>query len=125
MQDDLIPDLFGNRIFSTDAKQDGLGQKYDSGKILAACLFEYFPDALMSVAEVATYGANKYVRNGWRDVPDKETRYADAFFRHILKDYMGEEFDDESGLRHKAHAAWNALALLQMEIENNKDKSID
>ena len=106
-----------------DQKIQSTGQKYDSGKILAACLFEYFPDALESVAEVATYGANKYVRNGWKDVPEKETRYADAFFRHILADYKGEERDDESGLRHKAHAAWNALALLQMEIE--KDKSID
>lgn len=94
--------------------------KYDYGKILAALPYEDFPDAILAVAEVGTFGANKYERHSWSTVENKRTRYKDAFHRHLLAIGTGEILDKESKLRHSAHAAWNALALLQMEIEDSK-----
>lgn len=99
-----------------------IGMKNDTGKILAATIFEYFPLALKEVAKVATHGAGVYARNSWSTVPDKEIRYEDAMIRHMLDMYSGEEFDKDSKLAHRAHFVWNALATLQMYLEK---KNID
>lgn len=93
------------------------GRKDDAGKVLAGILYEDFPNALLAVAEVATMGAEKYSRGNWKTVPNAETRYSDALHRHLLEAARGNDFDAESELLHKAHAAWNALALLEMEIK--------
>ena len=50
------------------------------------------------------------------DVPDGSARYKKALVRHIV----GPDFDEESGLRSLAHAAWNALAVLEFEINKRK-----
>jgi len=81
------------------------GVKADDGKTLAATLLD-FAYALDGVADVATFGANKYTREGWATVPDGEARYMDALFRHLLAS-RHEELDPESGRSHLAHAAWN------------------
>jgi hypothetical protein len=36
--------------------------------------------------------------------------------RHLLAQAAGEINDPESGLPHAAHAAWNALAVLELSI---------
>lgn len=92
------------------------GRKDDSGKIQAAIIFEDFPLALRELMKVATFGAQKYSRAGWKTVPDKETRYSDAKVRHQI-DSTQEDNDEESGCDHLAHEAWNTLALLQMKLE--------
>lgn len=92
------------------------GRKDDSGKIQAAIIFEDFPLALRELMKVATFGAQKYSRAGWKTVSDKETRYADAKVRHQI-DSTQEDNDEESGCDHLAHEAWNTLALLQMKLE--------
>lgn len=96
--------------------------KFDQGKLKAACLFEYFPNALEEVAEIATFGANKYERGGWVRVDNKKERYSDAMIRHLLSHYKGEKNDPESGMRHWAHFAWNALALLEIINEEEKNE---
>lgn len=93
------------------------GYKYDSGKVLAGVLYEDFPNALLAVAEVGTFGAHKYVRNSWKHVPSADIRYKDALHRHLLEAARGNAFDEESKLMHYAHAAWNALAVLELEIK--------
>lgn len=92
------------------------GLKYDSGKPIAAVLYQDFPHALSAVVDVATFGAKKYTRSGWRTVPDAAQRYADAMHRHMLAHARGERLDPESGLPHCAHIAWNALALAELEL---------
>ena len=37
--------------------------------------------------------------------------------RHYIKYKNGELIDEESGLQHLSHMAWNALAVLQLDIE--------
>ena len=90
------------------------GAKADMGKVKAGVIGD-FGLALLAVAEVGTHGADKYTRGGWQHVPSGQERYTDAMWRHLLKAGQ-EEFDQDSGLSHKAHAAWNALAVLELEI---------
>lgn len=92
--------------------QHEAGAKLDSGKVLAGVLSD-FGYALQAVAEVGSYGARKYTRHGWEEVPDGGQRYFDAKWRHLLSRHESE-FDIESGLRHLAHEAWNTLAELEL-----------
>jgi len=88
------------------------GSKLDAGKIEAGLLID-FGRALLAVAEIGTFGANKYTRQGWEKVPDGQRRYTDAMMRHLLKEKI-EANDPDSGLLHASHAAWNALARLEL-----------
>lgn len=89
------------------------GEKHDTGKPRTGLMISDFSRALRAVAEVSTYGAEKYSPSGWLKVPDAPERYLDALYRHLLADCT-EELDGESGLMHLAHAAWNLLALLEI-----------
>lgn len=91
------------------------GRKDDGGKALAAILYEDFPHAMQAVIEVASFGARKYARSNWLQVPDALQRYKDALHRHLLASQL-EPADSESGLPHAAHAAWNVLAVLELEL---------
>lgn len=93
------------------------GAKLDLGKSpVYRGLFSYFPRACMAVAEVSEAGANKYTWKGWVDVPDGINRYSDAIGRHICKEEIEGPIDADYGLRHAAHLAWNALAVLELKI---------
>ena len=91
------------------------GVKDDSGKSRTGLMFSNFSHALLAVSEVSTYGANKYTPNGWITVPDGRNRYTDALGRHLLTSFS-QKNDPESNLDHLAHAAWNALAILELTI---------
>lgn len=90
------------------------GAKLDAGKPIAGVLGD-FGLALLEVAKVGTFGAKKYTRGGWQTVPDGATRYGDALWRHMLYEQQ-EPKDPDSGLHHAAHAAWNALAKLELML---------
>jgi len=97
------------------------GNKYDGGKPKAGTLYEFFPNALMEVAKVSTFGCEKYERGGFHAVPNGEERYTDAMHRHLLQEMQGELKDEESGYLHAAHAAWGALCRLEF-ILRKKEK---
>lgn len=92
--------------------------KFDKGKARASLPFKDFPLALQELAKVSTMGANKYTAHSWKTVSNAEERYEDAFCRHFIQ-HWNEDVDTESGFSHLAHVAWNALALLQLELEKN------
>lgn len=94
--------------------QHAPGAKLDAGKTDVGLLWESFPNALTGVAMVATFGANKYTRNGWKEVPQGRQRYAAAEGRHKLERFKGFVNDEESGLPHQFHEVWNALAQLEL-----------
>lgn len=97
------------------------GAKLDAGKAeLLRGVIGYFPSALEAVAEVSSFGARKYTWGGWRSVPDGAARYGDAMVRHLTKEAYEGENDRDSGLRHAAHAAWNALARLELLLSGDK-----
>ena len=91
------------------AASDG---KADTGKCMMSLLMVQFGDLNKQVADVLTYGAEKYpkppLHDSWKTVPDAERRYTDALYRH-LHAYLvdGEEDDVESGKSHLAHAICN------------------
>lgn len=89
------------------------GAKADAGKCLAGVLHD-FSLALQDIADIGSFGAKKYTRGGWQSVPDAETRYFDAMWRHLLKS-RHEDLDPDSGLPHLAHMAWNLLAVLELQ----------
>lgn len=96
------------------------GAKQDAGKVRAGLFFRDFSRALLEVAKVTTYGANKYSPSGWLSVPDAQARYDDAKARHLLRGYQ-EEADPESELAHLAHEAWNVLALLELRLREREN----
>ncbi|MCK5612759.1 hypothetical protein KAR91_63385 [Candidatus Pacearchaeota archaeon] len=100
--------------------QHAAGAKLDDGKIQAGVLKD-FSLALTAIAEVGSFGANKYTRGGWQSVPNGIERYEDAFWRHLLKE-RHEPVDEDSGLLHQAHLAWNILARLEMTLRKNHER---
>lgn len=100
--------------------QHDTGAKLDFGKVDVGLVFESFPNALLAVAGVATFGANKYTRGGWKDVPNGLVRYAAAEGRHKLYRYKGEEVDPDSGMLHRTHEVWNALAQLEYVLSGRE-----
>ena len=103
------------------------GKKFDQGKapLFQGCL-QYFPRALMCVANVSAYGAKKYdvpfSDKNWSRLDDAFNRYTDGLARHLTLEGVSER-DDESGLLHAAHAAWNALARLELLL-NSMDEPV-
>lgn len=93
------------------------GAKLDAGKVRPALVIQGFRKALLAVSEVGTFGAAKYTDNGWKSVPDGRKRYEDALYRHLL----AEGVDEQSRLPHLAHAAWNLLAMLELEQQHLDD----
>lgn len=77
------------------------GRKFDGGKPRYGLLP---PKSLRGVAEVLTFGAEKYEVDNWKKVPDAKNRYFDAALRHIWAYKEGELNDPESGESHLAHA---------------------
>lgn len=88
------------------------GKKYDSGKPRVSLIFT---QALLEVAKVGTFGALKYDDHNWRKGM-KWSRLTDAQLRHLIAYVSGDRKDNESGLSHLAHVAWNALALVEYEL---------
>lgn len=95
---------------------DDQEQKQDAGKPPTyRGLIQRFPRALAAVADVSAFGHGKYGSwHGWEAV-DPE-RYLDAMGRHLLAHAGGETHADDSGLPHLAHAAWCALAVLEITL---------
>lgn len=92
------------------------GIKYDGGKVRPSLILDDMRNALNAVMQVAEFGAEKYSAGGWQFVDNGKERYRDAKFRHALN--PAGRRDDESGLLHLAHEAWNALALLELQIRD-------
>ena len=97
------------------------GKKYDEGKNRMGLVLQGFSNALWEVGRVGTFGANKYSPNSWQNLTNGKERYLDALCRHLFKHLQGEKVDDESGLLHLSHLAWNALCLLEFELEGKTD----
>lgn len=122
---------YNDKIFTTEKEYTSDSEekvaagnvKFDGGKSpVYRGGFAYFPRAIRAVAAVSDFGAAKYAWDGWRDIPDGLNRINNALGRHILDEAAGETHAPDSGHLHAAHIAWNALARLELmlqEVENN------
>lgn len=100
---------------STDSKErKGL-------PIVTGCL-DYFPDALLAVAQLSVYGNDKHNPGQplhWSK--EKSNDHADCCVRHLLeRGTLDYSYGRDKPIRHSAAAAWRALANLQIEIEQEK-----
>lgn len=86
------------------------GRKDDVGKLR----WDLLPSSIVQVVDVITYGAHKYGDNNWRSLESPRARYGAAMFRHFTAWLWGERCDPESGKHHLAHAATNALFLMEL-----------
>lgn len=75
------------------------------------------PEPIKELAAVLTFGAKKYAPNNWQKVPEARARYYAAMMRHLEAWRMGEIHDDESDLRHLAHALCCLTFLLWFEVK--------
>lgn len=83
----------------------------NSWSMVVAYLFKHGLCNKKQVIEIYTRGAEKYGDNNWKSVPDARNRYYSALKRH---DRPGNN-DEDWGLPHYAHMAWNAIALRWIE----------
>lgn len=90
------------------------GAKLDANKMRPSLVINGFPNALIEIIKLATFGANKYTDDGWREVPDGINRYTDAMYRHLLLEHSGEDIDPDSQMLHATQTAWNSLARLEL-----------
>lgn len=82
-------------------------------------VLDYFPDALVAVAIVSKVGNDQHNPGQplhW--AKEKSTDHADCLVRHLME----RGTIDTDGMRHSAKVAWRALALLQTEIDKEKEK---
>lgn len=103
--------IFQELMQDTHVKGDAKARK-----ALPICtgVLDYFPDALLAVAEVSRIGNEQHNPGQplhW--AKEKSTDEADALLRHLVD--RGRM--DSDGVRHSAKVAWRALALLQREID--------
>lgn len=89
------------------------GLKHDGEKIR----WDLMPfKQLDLVAEIVTFGAEKYAPNSWQEIENGGQRLIAAALRHISLHQQGELYDDESGKTHLAHAACSILMAMHHEV---------
>lgn len=84
------------------------------GQPLARGLLDYFPNALLAVAECSRIANDQHNPGApvhW--ARGKSTDHADCILRHMID----RGTVDSDGVRHSAKVAWRALALLEEELE--------
>lgn len=96
------------------------GAKLDNGKPDLDLVLGDFSRALEEVGKVGTFGAAKYSKSGWLEVPNAISRYSSALLRHFFSG-KNEERDRDSNLLHLSHLAWNALAILELTLRKQNE----
>ena len=89
-------------------EERGDGSRYNEGKIRHDLLE---PWAIDKLAEVFSFGAKKYQDHNWLKGM-KWSRITASLKRHLNAYEKGIDYDEETGLLHAAHVAWNSMALL-------------
>lgn len=110
-------------IFKGEVEDNSVGRKYDGSKPLAGTVINVFPRSILAIGAVILKGKEKYPDpNNWKKVEGAKTRYQESLMRHLIKHNMGILRDEESGLPHLVHVAWNALAILELELMGEKGR---
>jgi hypothetical protein len=102
---------------------EGKGVKLNELKPQMSLLFKQFPKALEAIVRCSEYGHSKYKETdedylNFKRVEGGSKTYADASLRHRMQ----QGNDEESGLPHAYHSAWNALSELELWIDENNSK---
>lgn len=92
--------------------------KYDNGKPQLSLIP---PAALIEIAKILGFGAQKYGPNNWREDGGKTewSRTYSSIQRHLTSFWDGEDTDPESGMNHLAHAATQIIILMQHQMDGH------
>jgi hypothetical protein len=100
----------------SEAEEAQMGQKtaarFSQGKIRHDLIPPWVIDQL---AQVYTYGAQKYDDDNWRKGLRWRKDVIGPLLRHLWKWIRGERLDDESNCHHLAMVLWNTCALMEYE----------
>jgi hypothetical protein len=114
--------LFGPQTtilpYIVEKKQDTTHQDRKDRPVARGVL-DYFPDAILEVAYTSKVGNDQH--NPGQEMhwaKEKSTDHADCIVRHLMQ----RGTMDTDGVRHSAKVAWRALALLQTELDKEKEK---
>lgn len=119
-----VNDYYGND--PAGKAQHEKGAKLDLGKApIFDGVLQYFPRALVAIANLSQWGATRYTWEGWRDVPNAFRRYSNALGRHILKEKTEGLYDLDARndpkfpaeILHATQVVWNGLARLEKLLE--------
>jgi len=98
--------------------------RYNDGKPELHRILQ-FGSALEKLAKVMELGAVKYEDGNWLKGGKDDREYLDSLSRHLMSFVNAqtdvEEYDYDSGCHHLAHVAWNALALLRLNRDDQDD----
>lgn len=97
------------------------GIKYDKDKPRLADFLGDFKEVFLELAKVYEFGTNKYGRENWKQVENGKERFSNAMIRHYLKDGN----DEETGINHQTHTAYNALMRLYFILQKRIGDDID
>ena len=111
-EENKIKEYVRNTEEESQMGQPDVAGRFSTGKIRHDLIS---PWALNELAKVYTYGTQKYDDdNWWKGLKWKHDVFG-CILRHVWKWFRGEKFDDESGVHHLAHAAWNCFTLMSYE----------
>ena len=110
-------------VFNDEKKEKENALRYNNGKTRYGLIPDY---ALNEMAKVMTYGAKKYSADNWRKGLSF-TSCLDSLERHIAKFKIGQDYDEETGLHHLAHAMANCSFIMEYslthpELDNRQHK---
>lgn len=80
--------------------------------------------ALWELGRVYTEGAKKYADRNW-EAGLSYTETIGCLLRHLLKRMAGHRMDAELPVLHTAMIAWNAIALLHMDLMPDRYAEFD
>lgn len=78
-------------------------------------------EEIEEIVKVYTAGSKKYGDNNWQALPNGVQRYKAALLRHLVEFEKGNEVDEETGCKHLAQVAWNAIAMLYLSKNKKED----
>lgn len=96
------------------------------GKVKMHLVDEGFPNAMMELGRMMGWAEEHkgYKPNDFKNLPNAEVEFSAAATRHRLKGFMQkaegvpaiDRVDEESGISHLCHAAFNILAELELVL---------
>jgi hypothetical protein len=105
---------FGESLLMVGLSELGRWYRGEEGSLRTAILYilcELEPHWPEELARVSSYGASKYARGNYLAGMGLHV-ICSCLLRHVRKWNLGEVDDQESGVSHIGHIAWNALYLL-------------
>ncbi len=109
----------------SEIKKEG-GLRFNEGKLRYDLLEPY---AVEQLVKIFTIGAKKYADHNWmKGLPWMSV--VASLERHLAEFKKGVDVDDETGLLHMAHVAWNAMAIVSFykhrpEFDNRRHKYLN